>query len=98
MFGNNWLDGGEVWIYTGSRVITGADPDPFVNTVSVTGEDGDGNELTATDQHSVDVVPSADLSLTKTASPTTVELGDAVVGELCGVGCAVEGQDAMVVE
>ena len=74
--GNGLLEVGESWVYTGSRVITGLDPDPFINTATVTGQDGEGDAVQATDQHSVDVAQPADLAVTKIVSaPSAMEGG-----------------------
>jgi hypothetical protein len=51
--GDDFLQVGETWVYTAGYTIQATDPDPLVNTATVTGEDADGEDVPdATDGHS----------------------------------------------
>ena len=69
------LDGGESWTFTASRTVLASDPDPLVNTVVVSGSDGDGAPVSASDSHSVDVDYQPVLEVSKSG------LGTAAVGQ-----------------
>jgi uncharacterized repeat protein (TIGR01451 family) len=56
--GDGWLDLTEAWVYTASYTIQADDPDPLINTVSVTATDALGTEATDTDTHSLTLGPS----------------------------------------
>jgi hypothetical protein len=51
------LDGGEGWIYTASHTVELTDPDPLVNTVTVTGLTRDARDISATAKHSTAIGP-----------------------------------------
>ncbi len=69
------LDGGESWTFTASRAVLASDPDPLVNTVVVSGLDGDGAPVSASDSHSLDVDYQPVLEVAKSG------LGTAAVGQ-----------------
>jgi hypothetical protein len=73
--GNDKLDGGERWIYTASYTILDTDPDPLINTVTVTGLDQEGDGLAGYDTFSTSIVHTAALDLRKTA-PITATAGE----------------------
>jgi uncharacterized repeat protein (TIGR01451 family) len=56
--GDGWLDLTEAWVYTASYTIQPDDPDPLINTVTVTATDVWGTETTAFDTHGVSPGPS----------------------------------------
>jgi uncharacterized repeat protein (TIGR01451 family) len=56
--GDGWLDLTEAWVYTASYTIQPDDPDPLINTVTVTATDVWGTETTASDTHGVSPGPS----------------------------------------
>ncbi len=77
--GNEALDVGEVWIYTGSYTVTQADLDSnatveinntqagFIdNTASVSATAANGNALSDNDSASVEIIQMPDLTITKT--------------------------------
>jgi uncharacterized repeat protein (TIGR01451 family)/uncharacterized repeat protein (TIGR02543 family) len=48
------LDAGETWVYTATYTIQPGDPDPLVNTGTVSGTDSDGDDVTAdSNTHSI---------------------------------------------
>jgi len=54
--GDGLLEAAETWVYEASYTVTAADPDPLVNTVTVTSTDLDGETVPdATDSHSTDI-------------------------------------------
>ncbi len=73
--GNNKLDGGERWIFTASYTILDTDPDPLLNTVTVTGLDQEGDGLAGYDTFSTSIIHTASLDLRKTA-PITATAGE----------------------
>jgi uncharacterized repeat protein (TIGR01451 family) len=75
---NNKLDGGEQWIYTASYIIRTTDPDPLVNTVTVFGQDQEGDSLIGYDTFETNLPQSAVLRIAKTA-PVTVTAGQTVI-------------------
>jgi len=75
--GDDLLEAGETWLYVASRAVTPTDPTPLVNTALVTGDDGDGNSLTATDSHSLNVTFAPQLQIVKNG-PGTANAGDTV--------------------
>jgi uncharacterized repeat protein (TIGR02543 family)/uncharacterized repeat protein (TIGR01451 family) len=50
--GDGLLEVGETWVYTASYTIKSTDPDPLVNTGTVTGKDLEGAPVSDTDTHS----------------------------------------------
>ncbi|HHF55837.1 MAG TPA: DUF11 domain-containing protein, partial [Thermoplasmatales archaeon] len=57
--------------------VLSSSPDPFVNTVNVEGYDELGAHYSDSDSFTVDII-KAGISVEKTATPTTVEAGEAV--------------------
>jgi len=53
--GDGLLEVGESWVYTASYTIQDTDPNPLVNTGTVTGEDVDGAPVSDTDTHSTEI-------------------------------------------
>ena len=76
--GNNKLDGGERWGYTASYTILDTDPDPLINTVTVTGLDQEGDGLTGYDSFSTSIIHTAALNLRKIA-PVIATAGETTV-------------------
>lgn len=56
---NSRLDGGEAWIYTASHIVSASDPNPLRNTVTVKALDPEIDQITATAQHSTEVLLKA---------------------------------------
>ena len=52
---NNAIDAGETWTYTDTLLITAGTTDPTVNLATVNAIDIDGDPVTATDSHSLDI-------------------------------------------
>lgn len=75
--GDATLDPGETWTYECTHTITASDPDPLPNTATAAAKDANGNDLTDTGSHSVDVIHPA-VGIDKTANPTTVAGGSQV--------------------
>ena len=74
---------GEVYTFYALYTIQPTDPDPLVNTATVTG-DSDGGQVSDEDSHSMDiepkyVVPTGDIEVTKTLNDEdgTVKVGEA---------------------
>ncbi len=78
--GDNLLESGEVWTYNATRTILGSDPDPLVNTATVDGTDPDGDAVSATGQHSLDIDVAPSLAVGKNG-PATAAVGDTVTYE-----------------
>ena len=73
------LEGGETWLYSVSYIIQGTEPNPLVNTGTVTGTDRDGDEITATDTHTTSLgSPTPVLRIVKDG-PASAIVGDTVV-------------------
>jgi uncharacterized repeat protein (TIGR01451 family) len=53
--GDGRLEPGETWNYTATYTIPSAAPNPLVNSAGVTASDKDGDDVTASDSHSLDV-------------------------------------------
>lgn len=70
---NSALEVGETWTYTCTTTLTG----DTVNTATATGHDDEGNDVTATDQATVQVI-DAKIAITKVASAPFVTVGDTV--------------------
>ncbi len=70
---NYKLDPGEIWTYTCSTTVN----TDIVNTATITGTDSAGGTVSAQATASVDVI-SPDISIVKTADPTTICAGDTV--------------------
>ena len=76
--GNALLDGGESWVYEATHVVTATDPDPILNTVTVTASDEDGDDLPdSTDDHSTDIDHLPVIVVVKTG-PAVAVAGDTV--------------------
>jgi uncharacterized repeat protein (TIGR01451 family) len=75
--GDNLLDPGETWVYGCSHVVAAGDPDPLVNTATVTGADKLETSVHSTDNAPTDVLKPA-IAVTKTG-PAQVHVGEAVV-------------------
>jgi uncharacterized repeat protein (TIGR01451 family) len=71
------LEPGETWSYTCSHVVTASDPDPLVNTATVTGTAPDERQTSDQDTHQVDIIHPA-IQIVKSASPTSVGPGATV--------------------
>jgi uncharacterized repeat protein (TIGR01451 family) len=77
--GDDELEWGESWTYTVSYTIQRTDDNPLVNTGTVTGEDGDGDHITATDAHTTTLRGFAPALNIVKQGLTTAKVGDTVV-------------------
>ena len=68
--GDTLLEVGETWVFTASYTILGTDPDPLVNTGTVTGEDPDGDPVSDTDSHSADLIYDPAIRIVKSGPST----------------------------
>lgn len=68
--GNNRLDGAEAWVFTAGYTIPATGTHTLANTVTVTGLDQNGGEITAEDNHVTDILYYPLLQLAH-AGPTT---------------------------
>ena len=59
--GDGLLETGETWVFTADYTIQATDPDPLVNTATVTGDDDDGDPTSDTDTHSTEVIQLASI-------------------------------------
>jgi uncharacterized repeat protein (TIGR01451 family) len=73
---DEFLENGEVWTYTITRTVLITDPDPLINTATADAYDGDGDPVSDSDDHSVDLLYAA-ISVTKTG-PSTAEIGEEI--------------------
>ena len=71
--GDTLLEAGETWIYTASHTVTAGDPDPLVNLATANAIDLDGDPITDTDTHSLNIsfLPLLEITKTGPASVTT---------------------------
>ncbi len=53
--GDGLLESGETWLWTAAYTLQATDPDPLVNTATVGGLDLEGEAITATATHSLDI-------------------------------------------
>jgi hypothetical protein len=74
---DEWLDPGETWVYTCSRVVVAGDPDRLVNTATVIGTDKLEKDVDDTDDAVTNILRPA-IAITKTGT-TNAHVGDAVV-------------------
>ena len=67
--------------FTGTHLVTGSDPNPLTNTVTVTAHDSAGNPATDTDHVSVPITetpPTACVNVTKIGNRITAAVGDSI--------------------
>jgi hypothetical protein len=77
--GDDLLQVGETWVYTAGYTIQATDPNPLVNTATVTGQDEEGEDIPdATDGHSTAIEYTPALAIVK-EGPSTANVGDTVV-------------------
>jgi hypothetical protein len=76
---NDRLDAAETWLYTASYTIQPTDPRSLVNTGTVTGQDGDGDPIAATDSHTTTLSGFAPALNIVKEGPTRAKVGDTVV-------------------
>ncbi len=53
--GDSLLESGETWLWTAAHTLQITDPDPLVNTATASGLDPEGDAITATATHSLDI-------------------------------------------
>ena len=74
------LDAGETWNYSATYTIVATDPDPLINTATVTGTDRDGKTISDTDTHSTDlfahVLSIDDTYVTPSGTTVVASVGD----------------------
>jgi uncharacterized repeat protein (TIGR01451 family) len=75
--GDTTLAVDEVWRFECLHLVTDEDPDPIPNTAVVRGEDRNENEVTADDDHVVDIIHPA-IHIEKTVSEEIVPVGTTV--------------------
>ncbi len=80
--GDGLLESGESWVFSADYTIQATDPDPLVNTVTVTGDDEDGDPTSDTDTHSTEVIQLA-------------SIGDFVWDDLNGDGTQQPGEPGL---
>ena len=93
--GDGLLEVGEAWVYTASYTIQDADPDPLVNTGTVTGEDLDGAPVSDTDTHSTQLGFAPALSIVK-SGPDAANVGDTVVYTFTVTNDDVNGDGSVI--
>lgn len=70
------LELGEIWTYTCTHVVAGADGDPVVNTATAEGTDDLGLTVDDEDSHQVDII-HPDIKIVKTG-PALAHVGDTI--------------------
>lgn len=75
--GDAVLEQGETWHYSCTRLVTTSDPDPLPNTATANGTDANGNHVSDTDTHVVDIIHPAIL-IEKSANKDSVKPGGSV--------------------
>jgi uncharacterized repeat protein (TIGR01451 family) len=94
--GDSLLEVGETWVYTAAYTIQEGDPDPLVNVGTATGEDREGDEMSATASHSTEVgQPTPEkyqvfLPLVSNGYAAGGAAPDLVVGRISVTGSGVE--------
>jgi uncharacterized repeat protein (TIGR01451 family) len=75
--GDGWLQASETWVYTASHTFSPDDPNPLENEVTITGQDRDGDPVSASDTHST-FLATPTLSISKDG-PAEASVGERVV-------------------
>ncbi len=92
------LQSTEAWTYEATYTVAVDDPDPVTNTVTVDGEDRDGEPTPqATDTHDTSVIPLADLSITKTSAPNPYVPGEQLTYTIVVTNDGPSAAEAVVV-
>jgi uncharacterized repeat protein (TIGR01451 family) len=89
------LDVGEIWTYRASYTIRDTDPDPLVNVGTATGRDGNGDVVTDSDVHSLDIEYTPILQVHK-EGPSTASVGDSVAFTLTVTNDASSGDGSTI--
>jgi uncharacterized repeat protein (TIGR01451 family) len=102
--GNGLLEVGEVWVYTATYRIQPTDPVTLVNTITVLGEDGDGDVISSTDSHSMSIEFDPGFRAIK-LGPDAARVGETVVYTLIvgnsaylptGIGASASGDGSPI--
>ena len=92
--GDSLLEVGETWIFRTTQLVS-VSPDPLVNTATVIGQDLDGDPVTDTDTHSLDVEHNAAIDIVK-SGPATADAGDTVTYTFAVTNDAVSGDGSPI--
>jgi len=76
--GDGILELGEVWTYYMLYSIPTSSSDPLVNTATAHGTDNDGDDVTDSDDHEIDVEYNPAIMVTKTANVAKAKVGDTI--------------------
>ncbi|MFC2078075.1 hypothetical protein ACFLTM_04630 [Candidatus Bipolaricaulota bacterium] len=76
--GDNLLEAGEAWTYSGSYLVSLSDSEPIVNTATASALDLDGETVTATDSHSVTDIEHAPAITIEKTGPSQASVGDLI--------------------
>ena len=87
---------GGAWTYEASYTVQASDADPLVNTVTVSGEDRDGEAVAdATDSHSTDIDFAPALDVVK-SGPVSATVGQSVTYSFALTNDAVAGDGSPI--
>jgi hypothetical protein len=75
---NNLLDAAEAWIYTTSYTVSSNLPDPLLITVTVLGQDAEGDVISDTDTLVLDIISVPDLNISTSPALITATVGQMV--------------------
>jgi len=84
------LDTTETWLFTSTYTVKEGDPDPLLNSATVTGTPPTGPSVSDTDGHSVDITaqtPPPCIHIVK-AGPTTAQVGQTISYDYAVTNCA----------
>jgi uncharacterized repeat protein (TIGR01451 family) len=76
--GSGRLEVGETWVFVANYRVRPSDPSPLINVGTATGQDGEGDIVSATDTHSTGLDYAPGLEITK-LGPDTAQTGQTVV-------------------
>jgi uncharacterized repeat protein (TIGR01451 family) len=76
--GDGILELGETWTYYMLYTVPADAPDPLKNTATATGDDRDGDDVTDSDDHEIDLSFGPVIEIIKTANVTTAKVGDVI--------------------
>jgi uncharacterized repeat protein (TIGR01451 family) len=78
--GDALLEGTEVWVFSCTMPVPAhatSEEDPVCNVATATGEDEEGTDVTASDEHCTDIIHPR-IALDKTADRATASVGDTI--------------------
>jgi uncharacterized repeat protein (TIGR01451 family) len=94
--GDGVLETNESWFFFASYKVKATDPDPLVNTATVSGRDKDGDEdITDTDTHTTTIEFEPTIAVDK-SGPALVSLGDTAVYTFTVINDGISGDGSPI--